>query len=99
MVIAARMRRSERRMIRALTDAGATTPARAVPVDTAGPIERFTSGRLERAGVLVPGGKDRYYFNHSAYGAFRRRRRRRALVTIIMLLIGLGVLYLRGDIA
>jgi hypothetical protein len=93
----AALRRSERRVIARLLDAGANTAERAILLDTQRPLSGFTRQRLERAEVLRPAGNDRYYLNVGGYEAFRARRRKRAMVMAALLLIGVAILYFRGD--
>jgi hypothetical protein len=97
LVLAAAIRRSERRAITRLEEAGANTAERAILLETRGPLSSFTHHRLERAGVLKAAGNDRYYLNGAAYEAFRTRRRTRALVVVTLLLIGIAMLYFRGE--
>lgn len=99
MVIGARLRRIERRTIARAMDAGATVSERAILLEQAGKLGDFVRGRLERAGVLIPVGNDRYYFDAAAYAAFRARRRQRALLVSSLLAIAITILYLRGDIS
>lgn len=93
------LRRQERRTIVRLTDAGANTRERAVTLERTGRLGRFVHRRLEHAQVLVAAGNDRYYLNAPAYTGFRRRRRRRAMLVLAILLIGIAVVYLRGEIS
>jgi hypothetical protein len=97
LVVAAGMRRIERRTIVRVTDAGANAPERAVLLQQTGMLGGFVHRRLMRSGVLTAAGNDRYYFSAAAYAAFCRRRRRRALVVGTILLAGLAVAYYRGD--
>jgi hypothetical protein len=99
LALAARLRRLERRVVRRAKAEQATTPERAMPLAHAGKLGDFVNGRLQRAGVLVPAGNDRYYFEATAYAAFRGRRRKRAAIAIALLLIGVALLYLRGDVS
>jgi hypothetical protein len=98
MLLAARVRRLERRAIRRATDAGATVRERAVLLEDAGRLGELVYRRLERAGVLVPAADDRYYFDPDAYARFQSRRRKRALLAVTALVIGLAIFYLRGDL-
>ena len=99
MALAARMRRLERRVVSRAHADKATTPERAMVLKDAGTLADFVYRRLQRAGVLVPAGNDRYYFEASAYAAFRGRRRKRAVIAIALLLIGFALLYFRGDVS
>ena len=97
LALVAALRRSERRAIARLLDAGANTAERAILLDSQRPLSGFTRQRLERAGVLQPAGNDRYYLNVGAYEVFRARRRKRAMFMAALLLIGIAILYFRGD--
>jgi hypothetical protein len=97
LALVAALRRSERRVIARLLDAGANTAGRAILLDSQRPLSGFTRQRLERAGVLHPAGNDRYYLDAGAYEVFRARRRTRAMVMAALLLIGIAILYFRGD--
>jgi hypothetical protein len=96
MALGLMVRRSERRTIARLQEAGATLAERAILLDSRPPLSRFTHGRLARAGVLQSAGNDRYYLNDAAYEAFRARRRMRAAFIVTLLLLGIAVLYFRG---
>ena len=96
MLLAARIRRVERRTIGRLTDAGADRAERAILLETGGPIERFVHGRLERAGALQPAGNDRYYLYPAGYERFRGRRRMRALILLSVLAAVIAGLYWGG---
>jgi hypothetical protein len=99
MVLAARMRRIERRTIARLTDAGANTVERAILLEQGGPVSNFVYKRLTTAGVLVFSGNDRYYLNQPAYDAFRTRRRRRAMVVLVVLAVISVLAYMSGVIS
>src|SRR5262245_49852006 len=88
MLLAALIRRAERRTIGRLQDAGADRAERAILLHSGGRIERFVHGRLERAGALQPAGNDRYYLHAAAYERFRGRRRTRALIVLSALAAG-----------
>jgi hypothetical protein len=96
MALGLMVRRSERRTIAQLQEAGATLAERAILLDSRQALSRFTRDRLARAGVLQSAGNDRYYLNDTAYEAFRARRRTRAAFIITLLFIGIAVLYFRG---
>jgi hypothetical protein len=96
MALAAAVRRSERRAITRLRDAGANTAERAIILESGRPLAGFAHQRLERAGVAQPAGNDRYYLNEAAYDAYRGRRRKRAMVIVALLMMGIAILYFRG---
>jgi hypothetical protein len=95
-VLAARLRRIERRTIARLKDAGANLAERGILLEEGGPLTQFVYRRLAAAGVLIPAGNDRYYLDEAAYDAFRGRRRRRALIVLGVLLVVLLMLFMRG---
>ena len=97
LLIAVRLRRVERSMLARLRDAGATTGERGILMPQDGLFNRFVFDRLRRAGVLQDAGNDRYYLHDAAYAGFRAARRRRALAAATILLIGVALLYLRGE--
>jgi hypothetical protein len=97
MIVAALLRRQERRTIARLTDAGADIRERAVTLERTGSLGHLVHRRLEHAQVLVAAGNDRYYLDPSAYAAFRQRRRRRALLVLALIAMVIVLLYLRGD--
>ena len=96
MVIAARIRRVERRTIERLRDAGADRPERAILLEPGGPIERFVYRRLERAAALKPAAGGRYYLYAAGYDGFRGRRRRRAALVLGAAAVVFVALYLGG---
>jgi hypothetical protein len=98
MLVAARLRRIEQRIVTRATEAEATAVERAVLLTPSGQLGEFVRGRLLRNGVLLEAGNDRYYFSPAAYDAFRARRRKRALWIIVVWLIGIAILILRGDV-
>ena len=98
LALAARLRRIERATVARLTDAAATTAATGIPLDDGRLMRQFVHRRLERAGVLLAAGNDRYYFSQAAYDAFRARRRNRAMLILGLIGIGLVVLYSRGEL-
>lgn len=85
------IRRSERRIVRALKAAqalSADTAALPPPLNVLG---RWQMRRLQAAGAVVPAGPDRAYFDPGAYAACRRNRRRRALLILPLLLALAGL--------
>jgi hypothetical protein len=97
LALAAQLRRVERRTLARLTDAAATTPERAILLEAGGVLASFVHARLTRAGALVFAGNDRYYLSASGYERFCRQRRRRALIVAGLIIVVLGVIYVRGD--
>jgi hypothetical protein len=96
MMVAARMRRIERRTIARLTDAGANTAERAILLEHGGAVSNFVYRRLTSAGALVATGNDRYYLSRPGYQTFRGRRRKRALVVLTALAAIVAAMYFLG---
>ena len=96
MAVAAKIRRLERSVVRHATDARADTAARAIVLEARGKLGDMVHARLQRSGVLVSAGNDRYYFDAAAYAAFRRRRRTRAMIVLSVVAVVGAILYLRG---
>src|SRR5262245_26257091 len=97
MLIAAKVRREERRLVEWFRERGAFDEERAVAISAGGGITGFVQRRLERAGVIRPAAR-RYFFDEERYAAFRSRRRMRAFVVLTILVIGIGIGFLTGVI-
>jgi len=98
LMVAAKVRREERRLIRAHLERGAVSREHAARVGSDGRIAGWVRERLVRNGVLKATSEGSY-LDETAYAAFRWRRRRRALVMATLLLLGFGMAIFRGDIA
>ena len=96
-VIAAKVRREERRLVDWFRARGALDENRAVTVNTGGASRGFVHRRLERAGAIRHAG-NRFYFDEESYAGFRARRRRRAFVVATLVVIGIGIGFLTGVI-
>lgn len=98
MILAAKVRREERRMIRRHRDDGAVNPDHVATAESGSRVTRWVRDRLARNGVLklTPAGS---YLDETAYSAYRWRRRRRALVMVTLVLVGFGIALFRGDVA
>ena len=94
-VIAAKLRREERRLVDWFRARGALDRERSVTVNAGGSISSFVHRRLEGAGAIRAAG-DRYYFDEASYAGFRARRRRRAFVVATVVVIGIGIAFLTG---
>jgi hypothetical protein len=100
LLLAAKIRREERRLIEHLRQGAALAANSAITLDEPGAIGAWVRHRLLRSRVLGANGADRYYLIESSYSAFRRRRRQRALVAIALLIIGILIMfYTSGDSA
>lgn len=97
LVIAARLRREERRMIDWFRARGAFDAERAVTVTPSGPVARWVHQRLTSGGALRSAG-ERYYLDDVGYAAFRRRRRTRAIVILTLVLVAAAIVFFsQGD--
>ena len=97
MVIAARIRREERRLVDRFRARGAFDQERAVTVNAGGAISGFVHRRLEGVGAIRPAG-NRFYFDEDSYAGFRARRRKRAFVVVTLVVIAVGIGFLTGVI-
>jgi hypothetical protein len=95
-LIAAVIRRADRRIQEELRHGQATSPDRAVTLAQRSPIGRWRLSRLMRAGVVRTVATDRYYWEESAWPLYRRARRRRALSVLSLLLIAIAILWWQG---
>jgi hypothetical protein len=97
LVLAAKIRREERRLVDWYRARGGLDSDRAVSVHPEGAVADWVHQRLIRAGAIRFAG-ERYYLDEDAYAAFRRRRRQRAWIVLGLLLIALAVaFYSTGD--
>lgn len=85
-VIAAAALAADRRLIRRLRDAGATSPATATDLQPTRGFDKRRIARLERRGVIVRACTSRFYLDETAHAAWEAERRLRALI-----LLGLSV--------
>lgn len=77
--------RTDRRIVRTLSDAGATGPATAISLD-GGALQRMRVSRLTRVGALARVSGDRYHLVEPAWRAYNIRRRKRVLVAVAITL-------------
>jgi hypothetical protein len=96
-VIAANVRREERRLVDWFRARGAFDQERAVTVNAGGAIGGFVRRRLEGAGVIRAAGNG-FYFDEDSYAGFRTRRRKRAFVVATLVVITVGIGFLTGVI-
>lgn len=87
---------AERRVVRALRNAGAERSDAAQPLDASRPIDRRALARLAAAGAVRENGPERYWLDSAAYGAYRARRRRTAFVAIGIVLAAMALLAALG---
>jgi len=80
----------ERRLVEAFTLAAATSPERALPVETLGvDYDALALRRLQQRAVIREGAPGRFYLDVPSWQALRRMRRR-----VIFILIGVVLLVL-----
>jgi len=77
---------AEKRILRSLRRANATTPETAIPLTVTSPFARIRFKRLCRAGAILASAPDRYYLDPEGFRRYGDRRRRRALTVIAVFL-------------
>jgi hypothetical protein len=87
---------AERRTVRRLRKAEATSPETAVERPRTRRLGRWQLARLEKAGALVRTDDGRWYFVAEGYAGFRRKRRKRAAVVLGLLAVIVVALLLAG---
>jgi hypothetical protein len=90
-LFAAAIVRTDRRIVRTLRAADATSAASAIPLDVRFPLRRWRLERLVRQGGVQSAGSGRYYIDESAWREYRARRQRRAM-TMMAILVPLTLL-------
>ncbi len=90
-VIAAAALAADRRLIRRLRDAGATSPATATDLQATRGLDKRRIARLERRGVLVRAGANRFYLDETAHAAWEAKRRLLALIVLALAFAVLAV--------
>jgi hypothetical protein len=97
-VLAAAIVRTDRKIVRFLTDASATSADTAIPrPHWRNPIWRWRLERMEGAGAIRQTSADKLYLDADGWAAYRASRRRRALVVLsIAVPIILLVMFLSG---
>jgi hypothetical protein len=93
-VLAAAVLGTDRRILRRLRAARATSPGEAVVITSGSPLMRWRLGRLAGAGALHSVEHDRYYLDEEGWRRFRQRRRLRALRIIGVALVLAALFYL-----
>lgn len=82
---------TDRKIVKMLRRAEATSSERAIPISVRSPLGPWRLRRLVSANAVVRTTSDRYYLVEDAYRELRSRRRRRAL-TIVAVLIPASML-------
>jgi hypothetical protein len=100
-LLAALILATDRKIVRRLRAAGATSASHAIEFDPPGPVGHARLRRMVSAGAVRETGARRYYLDETGYQAWRVVRRKRALAilgimaVVIMMLILAGVVKLR----
>jgi hypothetical protein len=89
-IVVAKIRRDERRLVEWFRARGALDAERAVTLKATDGIAGWLHRRLQNAGVIRAAGA-RYYFDESSYAIFRARRRRRATVVLASVLVAIAI--------
>lgn len=92
MLVAAKIRREERRLVDRLRDRNALTRERASALSVSGLVQTWVYERLVRNEVIRTANAGAY-LDESGYAAFRNRRRRRAAVVLGILVVGMAAFY------
>ena len=85
---------SQRRIVRQLSEAGATSPAGAISFDAERGIDRRQLQHLIRHGVVHEAGPGAYWVDEAAWAALRRKRVGFVLVALTALAAAVVVLWL-----
>jgi hypothetical protein len=84
-LVALILRRTERRVVRRLRSAQASSPEGAIELPRFNALGRWQLSRMESAGAVVSTEPHVFYFVEEGYSAFRRGRRKRAAVVFSIL--------------
>jgi hypothetical protein len=86
-IVAARALRADRALVERLLQSGATTAARAAPLERLSRLQRRRLLHLERHGVVRMAARDRWFVDEEAWRGLRRARRWNALAAIALAVI------------
>ena len=84
---------AERRIVRTLVRAAATSPDSATPLAVRSPFARLRLARLRRGGAVVAMGPGRFYLDPDGFARYRRNRRRRAIIALARLFPLIGMFW------
>ena len=90
-LVAALLVATDKRIVRRLRTANATTAERAVRFEPPRPLGPIRLRRMVNAGAVGASG-GRYFLDENGYAAWRRARRTRAVVVVSLLIVVGGVL-------
>ncbi len=85
--------RTDRRIVKELRDAGATTAEKAIPLESKR-LRGIRIKRLTNAGSLHPAAGNTYYLDEAGWQALCVKRRQRAALAIVLALIIAAVVFL-----
>lgn len=85
---------SQKRVVRQLREAGATSPERAVPFEAQRQIDSRQMRHLVSHGVVREAGPGFYWVDEAAWDALRRRRFGMVLVAITVVVAAMVILWL-----
>ena len=91
--VALAIRRTEERIYRTLTDAGALTAESAIEFAVGRPLARSRLRRLVRKGAVGVAENGRYYLDTDGWQAYRSSRRRRGLLAMLVVLALVGITF------
>ena len=94
-LLAAVILATDRKILRRLREAGATSPARAVLFHPPGPIGRARLRRMITGGAVKETG-GHVYLDEAGYGRWRTARRKRALIVVTIMICLIGILVVAG---
>jgi hypothetical protein len=95
-VLAALILATDKKIVRRLRAAGATTAAHAVEFDPPGPIGYARLRRMLSVGAVHETGASRYYLDENGYQAWRAVRRKRALAVLAVMAVVIAMLVVGG---
>lgn len=86
-IVAARALRTDRKIVKRLRQAGATSTTRAIHLDPLTPFQRRRLLRLERHGVVRMGAPERWFLDEQAWIGLQRSRRWSAVAAISLMVV------------
>ncbi len=95
-VLAALILATDKKIVRRLRAAGATTAAHAVVFDPPGPIGHARLRRMLSVGAVRETGASRFYLDENGYQAWRVVRRKRALAILAVMVVVIAMLMVGG---
>ncbi len=95
-LMAALILATDKKIVRRLRAAGATSAARAIDFDPPGPVGPARLRRMISAGAVYETGTKRYYLDEHGYLAWRAVRRKRALAILAIMAVVIAMLVVGG---